>query len=112
MFFTEDLVKIIDGLGHITDLMVHFRALCCFSSYSPKFLHVALNSLSKRCSNVYPLLYTSFCVENKTLAHVHSFLLQTKCEAADKTLGKRFLKEIKATCKNVGESELNPEKAI
>ena len=44
--------------------------------------------------------------KNKNLPHNHSFLLQMKRKAADKTLEQCFPKEFKATCKTSSESEL------
>ena len=58
-------------------------------------------------SNVLSAAYTSFC-DN----HNHRFLSQTKPKAVDQTLEQCFLKEIEATCKNFGESDLKQQKAI
>ena len=57
-----------------------------FSSDSPQFLHVALNSFRKCCSNVLSAVLRCVLYENRNLAHNHRFLLQMKhIKAADKT---------------------------
>ena len=52
-----------------------------------------------------------FVIKMEILLIIKGFLyLQTKFEATEKALGHLFLKEVKATCKNAGESELNNKK--
>ena len=54
-----------------------------------------------------------FVIKTEILSIIVAFYnLQTKHKAADKTLEQCFLKEIKATCKNSGDSELKQQKAV
>ena len=89
------------------------KAFCCLSSDSPEFLHAALNSFRKCCSNVLSTaLCASFGVKNGNLAHNHRFSLQTKCKTANKPLEHHLPKEFKATCKIFDESEIKQQKVI
>ena len=83
-------------------------AFCYFSSDSPEFLHLALNSFRKPCSNVlYPVFALHLQIKKHDYGHDFRFYHKTfKRKVADKTLQQRFLKEFKATCKNSIESEL------
>ena len=56
----------------------------------------------------YPLLYASFAIKRQHFRFYH----KTKRKAGDRILEKRFLKELKATCKNSGKAELKQQKAI
>ena len=101
--------------------MVHFRSLfVVFRSDSPEVLHVALNS-SATLRHFYVRCLALYLQKKKTKTKTKTnydygqdvrFHHKTKCEAADKILEQRFLKEFKATCKNSGESELKQQKAI
>ena len=63
-------------------------AFCCFSSDSAveSFLHVALNSFRKHCSNVLSTTLLLFAIKSYDICFHH----KTKCKAADKTTEQRF----------------------
>ena len=58
----------------------------------------------------YPLLCTLLAVKTYDCGQDVCFYHKMNCKAADKTLEQRFLKELKAACKNPGESELKEQK--
>ena len=60
----------------------------------------------------YLLLCASFTIKSHDYGQDFHFYHKTKCNSVDKTLEQRFLKELKATCKNSVESELKQQKAI
>ena len=53
----------------------------------------------------------SVCDKNGNHTDNHRFLLRMNHKAMNKTLGQRFLKDLKATCKTSGDYELNQQKA-
>ena len=91
----------------------HDRPICIsdrFLLFSLKFTGVSACGFSIPSGNVapmsYPLLCASFVIKTNDYGQDFRLYLKTKRNAADKTLGQRFLKEFKATCKNSSESEL------
>ena len=89
-----------------------FQIVFCFSSDSPKFLHINLvprvsyfEFLRETLLQCFMHCFLLRSVTDKTgnLAHNHRFLLQTMGKAADNTLEQRFLKEFKASGKNSSE---------
>ena len=50
-------------------------AFCYFNSDSPEFLHVALNSFRKHCSNVLITALLFVCDKNGNLAHNFCFFI-------------------------------------
>ena len=73
-------------------------AFSCFSSDSPEFLHVSLNSFRKHCSNV---LSAALCLVAIISDYRQDFHFIRKQSAKQWIVMEQcLLKEFKATCKN------------